>query len=167
MKARGIREQRILDKFGEKELLYCRNMSPNDINSYHIYVQKNLDDYISPSEWFNSLKKHDNKMEEAIKEVMGEQGLMEYLNLSLKERWKYYTYLFRRVKQNKKQTRHLTPREWYINKEDNKLNMDFAEIAERLKLDEETVRKVYHEAIRKIKVLIDRHPKFQDLIEYL
>lgn len=162
-----IREQRILDKFDETELEYCRNMKPNDRESYYGYIRHNMNTYVSPSEWFKTIKKKENKIEKFISDTLGEKYIKEYNNLEQNDKVSYYTYLYRRVKYNRKDTEHLTPKRWFIHKEDNKLNMDFTEIAKELHLDDETVRKIYNTAIQKIRIFIMKNPKFKELEEYI
>ena len=162
----SIREQRILDKFDETELEYCRNMKPNDRESYHAYVRNHINDYVSPSEWFNSVKKKYNKMEKLIIEIMGNESLEQYKKLCEKDKAFYYSYLVRRVEQKRKGC-HMTPKQWFKNREIEQLNTDFIEIAKQLRVNINSVMKWYYSAINKMQKFIEKHPEYKELEEYL
>ena len=159
-------QKRILNEHKQQELDYYNSMLPKDKISYSKYLANHKDENPSPSYWFNNLKKKDNVMEDFVYKIMGFNSLVEYKGLEPYDRHHYYVYLYRKADWGFKNTL-LSPREWVRTREENKLNMDFTEIGRKMNLDDETVRKIYHEAIRKIKVFIQKNPRFKELEEYL
>lgn len=159
-------QQNVLDNHGQDELDYHNNMTKQEKIKYREYIKNHPDKNPSPSYWYNNLKKNDDKMLSFVRRLMGERAGEEYKTLEYTIKKDYYIYLYSKEKFGMKNTL-LTPREWVRVKEENKLNTDFAEIAERFKVSEEMIRTIYKEAIKKIKKFIDKHPEYKELKEYL
>ena len=157
----------VLKKYGQKHLDYYKNMKENDRGSYSVYVNKNLDNYVSPQEWFDNIKKKDHKLAEYVEKHMGSKCLLEYNALEIDDKTNYYLYLKQREKYGVLNELNLTPREWFNNKIEREMNTDFSVIAQRLNVSVESVREWYKEGIRKIKKIIKDNPKYKEWNEFL
>lgn len=163
MKPLGRIQKDILKVYGEKELTYYNGFSEHERMAYSRYI-RNHDEIYPPTIWYKEIKKQNSKMEDYVEKLFGSKGLAEFKALEKDDRHHYYVYIYRK-KRNLDEL--ATPNQWLKNRDDNRLNMNFTEIAKKLNLDDETIRKIYSEAIQKIKIFIMKNPRFKELEEYL
>lgn len=159
----GKVQREILLIYGRNELDYYNTLNDRDRMAYCRYCN-NHEEVQPPTIWYETIRKKTNKMELYVEQLFGENGLREYRSMQVNDRHNYYVYLYRKKSGIDEL---LTPYQWRRIRDENRENMDFTEIARKLELDDETVRKAYSSAMQKIKFYIIRNPKFKYLIEYL